>query len=414
MNIGFVGLGKLGLPCAVSASSCGHDVMGYDIDASRMSHNPQPYQEAGPNGSGDFNDWLAKSAVMFGTLEEVCKHADIIFLAVQTPHQPQYEGVTRIPFERADFDYSWLKQAVVDVVRHVSTPTVLAIISTCLPGTMTREISPLLSEYTKLVYNPFFIAMGTTMRDYLEPEFVLLGANDPWAATTVENFYRTIGSASVRRMSIESAELTKVCYNTWISAKIALANTVMEICEAIPGADCDEVSEALKSAHRRIVSPAYMSGGMGDGGGCHPRDNIAMSWLAGELNLSFDIFDSVMSCREEQANWLADIVVDNSKGLDLPVIILGYAFKPHTNLTVGSPAELVAMFIREQGINPILIDEHVDPDTHLPDTPAVILLGCRHPEYATMQFPEGCVVIDPFRMIEDSQAHTVLRLGEKK
>jgi len=416
MKVGFVGLGKLGLPCAVSTSlTSGNEVMGYDVNPRRMTTQPQDYREAGPAGEGDFNDWLKDSPIKFGSLQEVCDHAEIIFLAVQTPHQPAYEGVTRIPPTRADFDYTWLKGAVKDTVACITKPTVLAVISTCLPGTMEREIRPLLSEHTSLVYNPFFIAMGTTMRDFLDPEFILLGVDDPEAAQLVERFYATVTTAPVCRMSVESAELTKVCYNTYISAKIAVANTIMEICDAIPKADCDEVVDALSMGHRRIISPAYMRGGMGDGGGCHPRDNIAMSWLARELGLSFDLFDSIMMCREKQAEWLAHLCLKGHVGTGLPVIILGYAFKPGTDLTVGSPAELVASLIRETGtVNPILIDAHVEPGMKLPPYPAVILVGCKHPEYADMNFFPGSIVIDPFRMVKSQLGVNVVRLGEKQ
>jgi len=365
MKIGIIGLGKLGAPVAVAMAMKGHDVMGYDVDPKRMTYGPHPEQEAGPDGTGDYNDYLqyyapnpmgtavldkqgnldtarpVPGSLRFAPLPEVVAHGEIIFVAVQTPHDPAYEGITPLPEERVDFDYQHLQSAIISISRVLdgytepgpeggewvplsSRPVV--IISTCLPGTVRREIIPYASDRAQLVYNPFFIAMGTTMRDFLNPEFVLLGGDDQGALDKVEGFYNSmlpgkkweeystnpdvgtvrmlVPTAPICRMSIESAEATKVFYNTYISQKIAFANTVMEACHKIPQADCDEVIDALSKGHERIISAKYLRGGMGDGGGCHPRDNIALSWFAQQHNLSHDLFEDVMKCREDQARWL--------------------------------------------------------------------------------------------------------------
>ena len=423
MNIGVIGLGKLGLPVAVAIAFKGHKVMGNDLDEKRMSKAPQSYQEAGPYGTGNFNFWLKTAHTLnFGTMEEVATHSEIIFLAIQTPHDPRYEGVTPLPEIRIDFNYTYLKEAVKALALLVKKKTIISIISTCLPGTIRREIMPLLNEHMKLVYNPFFIAMGTTMYDFLQTEFVLLGVNDEEAVEAVKAFYRSTTNQPIHTMSIESAELCKVAYNTFISLKIAFANTIMEICnsESLPGADCDEVLGALQQAKTRLISPAYMNGGMGDGGGCHPRDNIALSSLAQSLHLSFDLFEAIMKSREQQARWKANIIIDLAAENLLPIVILGFAFKAGTNLTVGSPALLVAHYIREGYLTRIgdrapltLIDHYVTGlNQWMPQ--AVYLIGCLHSEYKQIQFPKGSIVVDPHRIIPDQEGVTVIRLGEGK
>ena len=419
MKIGFVGLGKLGLPVAVCINQKGHDVIGYDVDPSRMSKDPQPYQEAGPDGTGNFNDELTESTIRFADsfIDLASAQPDIIFVAVQTPHDPAYEGISELPTKRVDFDYRYLQAAVADIADFVEVDTPLVVISTCLPGTMRREIMPLLGRHLKLVYNPFFIAMGTTMRDFLDPEFVLLGVESTWAAERVRMFYSQVypSSVPIAEMSIESAELTKVSYNTFISLKIAFANTVMEICDRIDKADCDQVVDALSLAHRRLISPAYLRGGMGDGGGCHPRDNIAMSWLAKELDLSYDLFDSAMGCREKQARFLARLLsfqsVNAAKDEILPIFILGYAFKPETNLTVGSPALLVADLC---SADVALRDSSVTGEDETPRTVGVYLIGCKHARYIDYKFPVGSVVVDPHRYIPNQRGVKVIRLGEAR
>lgn len=420
MKIGWIGLGKLGLPCAVATAMRGHEVVGFDLDPHRMSYAPQPYRETGPNGKDDFNEWLAmceaapnrhiKGSLRFGDVAEVCA-ADLVFVAVQTPHDPRFEGITPLPDERADFDYSWLKAACRQLVGHLRQDQTVAVISTALPGTMRREIFPILAPYCHVAYNPSFIAMGTTMRDFLDPEFVLVGAQDEVAGEMMHAFWSRTVDAPVRRMAIESAELAKVAYNTAISTKIAVANTVLELCEAIPEADVDDVTGAMKAAYRRITGPAYMDGGMGDGGGCHPRDNIAMSWLAKEKGLSHNLFDDIMRCRDDQAEWLAGMVMVYAEAMSLPMTIYGYAYKPNSAITTGSPALLVAEFIKRAGRDVELHDPVVDPAQGLPDAPRVILVGCKHDHVSNLIWPPGSVVIDPFRVTRECPDVKTIRLG---
>jgi len=413
MRVGFIGLGKLGLPCAVTAALKGHDVVGYDHDSSAMTKSPRPYRETGPDGTSPFDPFLAESPIRFGTLRQVIDHAEILFVAVQTPHAPQYEGTSRLPEERADFDYSHLVAAMGAISEAVTRPVVVAIISTVLPGTVRRHVLPVCSPHVKICYTPSFIAMGTTMKDYLNPEFVLLGVEDPAAAEKVSQYFSTITSAAVYRTSVESAELIKVAYNTYIGMKIVFANSIMEICHRTEGADVDDVMGAIKMAHRRLISPSYLDAGMGDGGGCHPRDNIAMSWLARDLNLSFDFFDALMTGREKQTEWLADLMCE----YPLPKAILGYSFKPNSNITVGSPALLLKSILEERGHRVMLYDPHVDGRGRGLEElkPHVFLIGTKHPEFVNIKLPEGSVVLDPWRYLSSPPSGvTVVPIGGKK
>ena len=212
-------------------------------------------------------------------------------------------------------------------------------------------------------------------------------------------------------MSIESAELAKVAYNTAISTKIAVANTVMEICHKIPRADTDAVTQAMQAAYRRIVSPAYMTGGMGDGGGCHPRDNIAMSDLARRLNLSHNLFDDIMQCRDDQAKWLAELMISESDNSRLPIGIYGVAYKPNVKITTGSPALLVEAFLAGRSFVTKMLDPVIDEQA--PDVPRVWLLGCAHDRIEKTVWPEGSIVIDPFRIVPNSAGIRVIRIGEE-
>ncbi len=411
MKIGFVGLGKLGLPVALAVESKGHDVVGYDISENVkniIEAKKIPYKEIWAQ------DYLDKSNIKFETLDNVVDHSEIIFVPIQTPHDPLYEGITRIPNKRVDFDYSYLKagmKKLSDTIEKHNKDKVVIIISTVLPGTIRQEIKPLLGKHTKICYNPFFIAMGTTMKDFLYPEFILFGVDDLDAADKAEKFYRSINNATFFKTTIENAELIKVSYNTFISTKIAFINTIMEMCHKLPNTNIDDVTNALMLGNKRLISGAYLRGGMGDGGGCHPRDNIALSWLARKLDISNNFFDQIMMQREKQTDWLVSLIKENQIK-DKKIYILGKSFKPETNIQTGSPSILLANLLKESGINPIMYDPYVDANKPIFER-GVYFIGTQHEVFERFNFPKGSIIIDPFRMItKDLNDVNVIRIGD--
>lgn len=418
MNIGFIGLGKLGLPCALAIEAQGHKVKGYDISEeviNILKDKIIPYQEEGAQVL------LTSSHIEIFPLQKLIDFADILFVAVQTPHHPQYEGITRIPSTRADFDYTFLRNSIMDIsskVDKLGKSQIVVVISTVLPGTIEREIVPILSPLIKLCYNPFFIAMGTTIYDFLNSEFILLGVDDEEAAHTVEEFYYNITKSPVFRTSVKNAEAIKVFYNTYITSKIVFANTIMEICHKT-GCDVDVIIDALSMANDRVVSPKYMRGGMGDGGNCHPRDNIALSWLAEKLDLSFDLFGALMKAREKQTEWLADKIVEiymreKYRIREMRIIILGKAFKSDVNIEGGSPSILLKNILEERGIKVKMYDPYVDQGKAIVCSPAIYFIGTNHTIFKSYRFQRGSIVIDPWRFIKDQPGVEVIRIGEGK
>tara|TARA_A100001201_G_scaffold141327_1_gene136477 strand:+ start:2209 stop:3471 length:1263 start_codon:yes stop_codon:yes gene_type:complete len=417
MNIGFIGLGKLGLPCALAIESRGHNVIGYDpsqqvkdiIDTKKLQ-----YQEIWAQ------DYLDKTKIKIKSIEDVVKHSEIIFVPIQTPHGEKYEGITRIPDTRDDFDYTYLKQGVKDLSNEIEKQgedKIVVIISTVLPGTIRNEIKPLLGKHTKLCYNPFFIAMGTTMRDFLKPEIVLFGVEDKEASEKAKQFYRTLHHQPFYETTIENAELIKVSYNTFISSKIAIVNNIMELCHHLPNTNVDDVTNALKMCDERIISDKYLSGGMGDGGGCHPRDNIALSWLSDKLNLSFNWNDNIMKQREKQTEWLADLIEEHYDGLGIN--ILGKSFKPETNITTGSPSILLKNILEERGHGVFMWDPYIDEPWETikemyddEDEPQIYFIGTKHPEFVDFPFEKGSVVLDPWRYIPKRDDIDVIHIGD--
>lgn len=405
MKIGMVGMGKLGLPVALAIESKGHEVMGYDINpkvADYLQERKIPYKEA------DLQPLLNETKIEIAPVHRLVAECDIIFVAIQTPHEPQYEGATRIPDTRKDFDYTHLKTALEEICSAAYSQkkdTIVAVISTCLPGTYNRELKPLLNEHIKYVYTPQFIAMGTVLADYLDPEFALIGVEDAHAARVLGEFYETLFDKPHVGTDITTAEGIKVSYNTFITMKTVLANTWGELSHKL-GMNVDDIFKAWSLSSKRLMSPRYLKSGVGDGGGCHPRDNIALSWLAQETHLSHNLFDDLMVSREQHMQWIASLALDESKRTEeLPIIILGKSFKPETNIETGSPAVLLKNILTE-----VKEVQHYEDLTVLPK--AVYVIGTQHERYVDYGFPKGSVVIDPFRYIPELEGVTIISIGK--
>ena len=369
MKIGFIGVGKLGKEAAeVMAEK--HDVIGYDI----TEVQPENFE-------------------MVSSIEEVCKDRELIFIAVPTPHHPDYDGrypTSHLP--NKDFDYTIVNNVLDEVNKYTNKEQLVVLISTVLPGTIRREFIHRLSN-TRFIYNPYLIAMGTVKWDMVHPEMVIIGTEDGSLTGDAElllDFYRTfiVDGTRYEVGTWDEAEGIKIFYNTFISTKVALVNMIQDVAERSGNMNVDVVTQALERSTYRITGKTYMKAGMGDGGGCHPRDNIALRYMAENLGLGYDLFDAIMKAREVQAKNMADKLVELSKENNLPIIILGQSYKPNVDYLDGSSSILTAHYIKEQGIVP----EFDQPYPYK----AVYLLAHmgKHHDY---KFPKGSIVVDPWR-----------------
>jgi len=418
MKIGFVGLGKLGLPVALAVESKGHKVFGYDIKKeiyNQIKNRKIDYKEK------HANDLLKKTNIEIVSLEKLVKLSDIIFVPIQTPHHKKYEGINDIPKTRKDFNYNFLVKGIKMISKElnkVKKKKLIIIISTVLPGTIRRKILPVTNKYTKIGYNPFFIAMGTTIDDFLYPEIILFGSDDKSVTEKAKNFYRTLTNSPFFETTIENAELIKVVYNTFISTKIAFINSITELCHRLPNTSIDEVTRALSLSTKRIISNSYLRGGMGDGGGCHPRDNIAMSYLAKKHNVSFNIFEAIMLQRQKYNHWLAELCLKFSK--NKPLLILGKSFKPETNILTGSPSIYLFNTLKKRKREIFIWDPEVgDKDfdnfikiNSLKNKKICYFVGTQHKAFLNIRFNKGSYVLDPFRYIKKRDGVKIVEIGE--
>jgi UDPglucose 6-dehydrogenase len=399
MRVGMIGLGKLGLPVSTAFALKGHEVYGYDIDAAKVTR----YQH-GVSGLFEpgldllLQEQLANGRLTLTSDKNDLTDLELIFIAVPTPS-----------LSDNSFDTSYVREALrtITVIAPNNPSTTIAVISTVLPGTCRREFLPILAREVAtsdfgFAYNAQFIAMGTVLRDILNPEFILIGEGDKASGDVLEAFYQDVTPhVKTMRLSIESAEVVKCAYNNFISFKIVYANTLMELCDKVPYANCDEVSFALSHATDRLLSPKYLQGGMGDGGGCHPRDNRALSYLAQQLGLSADPFAFVTEARKQQTTWIAAKVADAHIKTGLPIKLLGVTFKPNTNLTDDSPALLLRDMLEEMGFAVTAYDPEAEGYYHDEEGEGfVYVIGTAWEDFVNYPFLPGSTIIDPHGLIK--------------
>jgi len=239
------------------------------------------------------------------------------------------------------------------------------------------------------------------------------------------NFYRPMMNNDPRYVvgTWDECECIKIFYNTFISAKLSLVNMIQDVAEKQGNINVDVVTDALKNSTRRIMGPSYMKAGMGDGGACHPRDNIALRWMSENLGLGYDIFDAIMQAREIQAQNLAEKLVRT--GLE-NVVIVGKAYKPHVEYVDGSYSLLVGHYVEKFGVNVYYDDEYTGDKPPadlgaaaylLAHDPETTFLGCLDPDPDKQEkdvFPEGSIVIDPWRKCPPINGCEVIHYGNTR
>ena len=405
MKVAMIGMGKLGAPCAEVMHEK-HDVIGYDVV--------------------DYDSFVPEAP----SIEEAVKGRELIFVAVPTPHDPEYDGskpITDLPPK--DFDYSIVQDVLREMNPHVNKDQLVVLISTVLPGTVREHLEPLITN-ARFIYNPYLIAMGSVKWDMVNPECLIIGTEDgdeTGDAKLLIDFYETImeNDPTINVGTWDEAEAIKIFYNTFISAKIGLVNMIQDVAERNGNINVDVVTDALKKATQRITGPRYLTAGMGDAGACHPRDNIALRYLAEKLNLGYDLFHAIMQSRDAQAENMANFLIDEAIINRIPVYIHGRAYKPYVPYTIGSYSELVGHYIEEAEIelkyaDPLTGDKIEEPQR------AVVLLA--HDAAVTYEgtgvevqkdemyfdIQPGSIIVDPWRKLESFEGCEVIHYGNPR
>jgi UDPglucose 6-dehydrogenase len=239
------------------------------------------------------------------------------------------------------------------------------ITSTVSPGTTDENLISLIESVSGkklnkdfgICYNPEFIALGSVINDFLRPDFVLIGESHRFAGDQLVEIYTQVceNRPCISRMSVISAEITKISLNAYVTMKISFANTLANICEAIPGADIDAITKAL-GADRRI-SPYFIRGGLSYGGPCFPRDNRAFAAFAKQYGIDAKLAKATDETNKFQVEHLVERASAHLPSATASAVgILGLAYKPNTPVIEESPAvRLIEEFLRK-GLKVIVYD----------------------------------------------------------
>lgn len=348
-GISVVGIGKLGLCTAACFSRKGYKVIGVDV-------NPNIIRAVNEGRSPIYEPGLAeliKGSLGYLSATDDYKYAiensEITFIVVPTPSE-----------EDGSFSTKYVETAVRNIAAHLKSKDdfhIVVLTSTVLPGVSNNVVKPLLEKVSGrrygidfgLCYNPEFIALGSVIRDFTNPDVVLIGESDPKSGELLSQIYQKVcdNHPPVVRMNIYNAELAKISLNAYITMKISFANTLAELCERIPGGDVDAVSRMLGFDSR--IGRKYLAGAVGYGGPCFPRDNKAFASFAHrigcEARLS-EATDQVNKCQNERVIELVKQRIGEVKGKSIAV--LGLTYKPNTDVTEASASiEIVKVLLQE-------------------------------------------------------------------
>jgi UDPglucose 6-dehydrogenase len=430
MQVAVVGLGKLGAPLAAVLASKGNEVLGVDLDPDAvrlLNEGSAPVEEPG------LQALVTESRERLSATTDLASAAesDVSILLVPTPSN-----------ERGAFSNEHVLAAVEELgtgLRGRDDFHVVVVASTVMPGSCDGEIRSTLEsgagrrvgETLGLCYSPEFIALGSVIRDMLEPDMVLIGESDARAGDVLQRLYAGVceNDPPFRRMSLVNAELTKIAVNTYVTMKISYANTLADMCERLAGADVEVVTDALGLDTR--IGAKYLRGAISYGGPCFPRDNKAFGVLARDIGTEPLLAEATDAVNVAQTDRLARVVqarleAGNSVG------ILGLAYKPDTGVIEESPGIALAKLLANAGYevhvyDPVATEAGVkalgglvqgaSSVAELLEKSDVAVIATPWPEFAELPVDRNgkrTVVIDCWRLLPDEAGNgavEILRLG---
>jgi UDPglucose 6-dehydrogenase len=352
MSISVFGLGKLGAVMAGAFASKGFRVTGVDINqgaVQAINEGRAPVLEPGlPEIIRSHRNNLKATL----SAEEAIRESEISFVIVPTPSD--HDGSFSLQYAKHAF------RGIGQALRTKQGYHTVVMTSTVLPGATRYGLLPILEKESGktcghdfgLCYNPEFIALGSVLRDFLNPDFYLLGQFDKKSGDMLEAVHSQVSEnrAPVKRMSLENAELAKIAVNSFVTMKISFANLMAELCEKLPGGDVDVVSDALGMDGR--IGRKYLTGGLGFGGPCFPRDNVALEFMGRMLGLDARLLRANHEYNRELAPRISEKILTLLPA-GSTVAVLGLAYKPHTPVVEESPGVAICRALADGGFRVI-------------------------------------------------------------
>lgn len=337
-KVSVVGLGKLGLGLSLCFAGAGIETLGVDVNedvVGSINKGKTPIVEP------EYQELLTKLGKNFRATTshtEAIDETDITFILVATPSIGDGRFSNR-------YVKSALKSLAEAFGKSQKSYHLFVISSTVVPGSTEKTFIPLIEQYSgrkfmqdfDVCFDPDFVALGTVIKDFQNPDLVIIGESRTEAGDKVEALHKKMcrNSPKIARMSLISGEVAKVSLNAYITMKISFANTVANLCERIPGADVDAITNAIGVDKR--ISPYYLRGGLAFGGTCFPRDTKAFMTISRQYNLDPMLLDAVERVNVEQNSHLAQLV-KSFLTAENKISLLGVAFKDKTPVIEQSPA----------------------------------------------------------------------------
>jgi UDPglucose 6-dehydrogenase len=349
-RIAVFGAGYVGLVTGACFAELGHEVVVRDVVTEKIDalrRGEVPIYEPG------LDELLAgnRERLTFTTdVNEAIDGAEFVYVAVGTP--PTYSG-------DADLSAVW---TVIDELPAVDHRIVVCMKSTVPVGTgekVRHRLDARGLAHVGYASNPEFTAEGTAVRDFMEPDRIVVGAFEEADGDAVAALHQGI-DAPVVRADVASAERIKLAANAALMARISFINEIANVCEAT-GADVVKVAEGI--GHDRRIGKSFLRAGIGFGGSCFPKDSLALKQLAASSGYHFQVLNAVIEVNELQKRR----VIGKLKQLVGPlrgkrVALLGLAFKPNTDDTREAPAFVLAGRLLAEGADVVAWDPVADAD----------------------------------------------------
>ena len=347
MRVSVIGTGYVGLVAGACLADLGNHVICADVDAKKISllkKGTIPIYEPGLAGLVKKNS--REGRLSFSTdIAKAIRGSEIIFIAVGTP-----QG------ENGEADLKYVMQAADTIGKNMDSAKIVVDKSTVPIGTagsVKAAIERLSKHKVSVVSNPEFLREGSAVKDFLEPDRVVIGSYDRAAAETIAGLYRPLG-CEILITRPESAELIKYASNAFLATKISFINEVANVCE-LTGADILEVAKGMGLDRR--IGKEFLNAGSGYGGSCFPKDVQALRKISKNAGYDFRIIEQVEAVNAAQKKVaFGKLRKELGPLAGKRIALLGLAFKPNTDdMREASSIELVKALVAE-GANVVAVD----------------------------------------------------------
>ncbi|HTB69611.1 MAG TPA: UDP-glucose/GDP-mannose dehydrogenase family protein [Solirubrobacteraceae bacterium] len=349
--IGVIGTGYVGLVTAAGFAELGSEVWCVDIDAAkieRLRAGEVPIYEPG------LDELLARNAARlhFSTdLGPALEHARLLFVAVGTP--PTHSG---------DADLAAVYEVVASMPASDGHALVMKSTVPCGTGTSIKRVLREAGKAFSYVSCPEFLKEGSAVKDFLNPDRVVIGDDRDWSGDAVAELYAPFDAPLVRT-DIASAEMIKLAANAFLATKISFINEIANVCEET-GADVVEVARGMGLDAR--IGPKFLQAGLGYGGSCFTKDVSALKLLAGNSGYHFQLLNAVIEVNELQKRRVVSKLQRHlGKLAGRRVALLGLAFKPNTDDMRGASSLVLAARLQAEGVHVRAFDPIAEPEARL-------------------------------------------------